>query len=39
MTTDDGTVTPNPQLSGGVAVRLSERLGNNFRSTYDTTDN
>ena len=39
MTTDDGTLTPNPELTGTEGVRLSARLGNNFRSTYDTTDN
>ena len=27
MTTDDGTVTPNPEFTGAEGVRLSARLG------------
>ena len=27
MTTDDGTLTPNPEFTGAEGVRLSARLG------------
>ena len=31
MTTDDGTLTPNPEFTGAEGVRLSARLGHNAK--------